>query len=87
MKKLLLKETIKMREEDFGILIFNPDNFSTFVIDNNGRRLLDLCDNSCSLSEILSLIRPIDNDILDNVGHFLKNLISLGIIREVDNNG
>lgn len=84
MKKLLLGRKVKMRKENFGILVFNPKTFSVITINESGRKLLKLCDGSRSLDEILLSIRPKAKNILNAVESFLMTLISAGIIREVN---
>lgn len=75
-----------MREEDFGILIFDSETFRTLVINKSGGQILCLCNGFYSLSEILSSIEPNNEDVLNNTKRFLENLISVGIVKEVDNN-
>lgn len=84
MKRLLLGQKVKMREENFGILIFNPETFSVISINESGRKLLNSCDGSRSFDEILSSIEPRNKDVLDNVNLFLRSLISAGVIKEVN---
>lgn len=84
MKRLLLGQKVKMREENFGILVFNPETFFVITINETGRKLLNSCDGSRSLYEILSSIESKNKDVLNSADFFLRSLISAGIIKEVD---
>jgi len=88
MKKLLLRQGIKMREEDFGILVFNPINFHIFQINRSARQILELCDGQHSLSNIFSLVNSINGEDLNkSINTFVRTMLSANIVKEVDGDG
>mgnify|MGYP001608145547 CR=1 FL=1 len=84
MKKLLLKQGIKIREEDFGLLVFNPSTFLILQINRIGAQILELCDGKRSASNILALLNADNKEIEESIRSFVKIAATMDIIKEVD---
>lgn len=75
-----------MREEDFGVLVFNQSNFHIFQINHTGRQILELCDGKHSLIDIISIANLDNVELKESITFFLNTMISINIIKAVNKN-
>lgn len=85
-QNLLLDKKIKMREEVFGVLVFNKSNFHIFQINHTGRQILELCDGKHSLIDIISMTNVDNVELKESITFFLKTMVSMNIIKVVNKN-
>lgn len=82
-----LRGGVIIRQEDFGLLIFDPKTDTIFETNHIGAEMLQNCDGKRGLSELSKLIADMFETELQvvssDVKSFLTELVNIGLIEYV----
>lgn len=82
---MVFNEHVKIREEKFGMVIFETLKEKIFVTNQTGKEILNLVNAGCPLEEIINLLTDSYGlktiDIKEDVVSFLGQLRENGIIK------